>query len=90
MRPAQGQAILLGIRAGTHCFGVAVLGVLMFLVGGIGDDVMVVLDDATSEGYDLQDCYAYSDSISDLPMLERVAAARDGTGDRIMGDPWVA
>ena len=26
----------------------------------------------TTEGYDLADCYAYSDSVTDLPMLEAV------------------
>lgn len=31
-----------------------------------------VLALAESEGYDLADCYAYSDSVSDIPMLEAV------------------
>ncbi|SHN02833.1 HAD-superfamily subfamily IB hydrolase, TIGR01490 [Cryptosporangium aurantiacum] len=31
-----------------------------------------IRDLAESEGYDLADCYAYSDSVSDVPMLETV------------------
>ena len=37
---------------------------------------------AESEGYDLDDCYAYSDSVSDIPMLDSVGHAFAVNPDR--------
>lgn len=38
-----------------------------------GENKAVAIRDlATAEGYDLSDCYAYSDSVTDVPMLEAV------------------
>jgi HAD superfamily hydrolase (TIGR01490 family) len=39
---------------------------------------------AESEGYDLADCYAYSDSITDLPMLEAVGHPAAVNPDRAL------
>jgi HAD superfamily hydrolase (TIGR01490 family) len=39
---------------------------------------------ATSEGYDLERCYAYSDSVTDLPMLEAVGHPHAVNPDRAL------
>lgn len=41
-------------------------------------------DLAAAEGYDLDDCYAYSDSITDLPMLEAVGHPTAVNPDRAL------
>ena len=39
---------------------------------------------AAAEGYDLDDCYAYSDSVTDLPMLEAVGHPAAVNPDRAL------
>jgi HAD superfamily hydrolase (TIGR01490 family) len=39
---------------------------------------------AASRGYRLRDCYAYSDSVTDLPMLETVGHPRAVNPDRAL------
>src|SRR6266704_2502471 len=56
-------------------------GEMEFYAYGEGKAVRI-LELATERGYDLADCFAYSDSVTDLPMLETVGRPHAVNPDR--------